>query len=153
MYMSLLGAVAYLYLTRMDLLVFVAACQRHAHKPQIIHVKRLNVIIRWVQRNPKRLTYRGMKSADDTHLRIVSDAAFKKEEEKGHSLRGAVYLRMEGSDSKAFASGGTVHVLEQLCKAIRHVTRSIFSSELHGACDSVDPVSYTHLTLPTTRLV
>ena len=103
-----------MYLTRADILVFVSACQKVASKPKVIHVKRLNVIVRWVQRNPKRLTYRGMKSADDTHLRIVSDAAFKKEEEKGHSLRGAVYLRMEGSDSKAFASGGTVHVLERV---------------------------------------
>ena len=32
-----------------------------------------------------------------THLRVVSDAAFKKETEDGYSLRGALFLRCEGS--------------------------------------------------------
>ena len=98
--MSLLGAVAYLYLTRIDVLVCIAACQRYAHKPLIIHVKRLNVILRWIQRNPKRLVYRAFSAAlreRASHLRIVSDAAFKKEEEKGHSLRGSIYLRVPGN--------------------------------------------------------
>ena len=88
LYMSLLGAVAYLYLTRTDVLVFVSACQRHGHKPSIIHVKRLNTIVRWLQRNPKKLAYVRFEPKN-THLRIISDAAFKQEEEKGHALRGA----------------------------------------------------------------
>ena len=42
LYMSLLGAVAYLAHTRMDDSVFVCSLQRHTHKPKIEHVKRLN---------------------------------------------------------------------------------------------------------------
>jgi len=137
LYMSLLGAVAYLYLTRMDILVFICACQRYAHKPKIIHVKRLNVIVRWIQRNPKKLVYRALKKLAH-HLCVVSDAAFKKEEEKGHSLRGSVYLRVAGNTVDCFHLNGLAHILECVCKALRHVTRSTFSSELHACCDSVD---------------
>ena len=36
------------------------------------------------------------------------------------------------------ATGGHVHVLEFISKAIRHVTRSTFSAELHSCCDSAD---------------
>ena len=128
LYQSLLGALAYLYLTRVDVLVFISACQRHAHAPLVIHVKRLNVIVRWVQRNPVRLHYRKFPDAP-IHLKVVSDAAFKKEEEKGHSLRGSLYLVATGD----YHSNGVVHVLEYLSKALRHVTRSTFSSELHAA--------------------
>ena len=37
-----------------------------------------------------------------------------------------------------FHSNGVVHVLEYLSNALRHVTRSTFSSELHAACDAAD---------------
>jgi hypothetical protein len=121
----------------MDVLVFISACQRYAHKPQIIHVKRLNVIVRWIQKNPQSITYRHFGQIL-THLRVISDAAFKKEEEKGHSLRGSVFIRTAGIDENSFHSSGIIHVLEYICKALRHVTRSTFSSELHACCDSAD---------------
>ena len=43
LFMSLLGAVAYLSHTRIDALVFISALQRHNSKPQIINVKRLKL--------------------------------------------------------------------------------------------------------------
>ncbi len=42
LYMSLLGAVAYLSHTRLDVAVFLCAIQRYGHKPQTQHVKKLN---------------------------------------------------------------------------------------------------------------
>ena len=44
LYRSLLGAVALLLLTRIDIAVFVSALQRWGHAPNIIRVKRLNVL-------------------------------------------------------------------------------------------------------------
>ena len=41
LFMSLLGAVAYALMTRIDVAVYVCAMQRVTHKPKIIHVKRL----------------------------------------------------------------------------------------------------------------
>jgi hypothetical protein len=69
---------------------------------------------------------------------MVGDAAFKKEELKGHSLRGALYLRVSGQNLADFTKGGVVHVLDFSCKAQRHVTRSTFSAELFGGCDTAD---------------
>ena len=58
LFMSLLGAVAHALMTRIDVAVFVCAMQRVTRKPKIIHVKRLNAVLRWMQANPKRLTFR-----------------------------------------------------------------------------------------------
>ena len=90
LFMGLLGAVAYALMTRIDVAVFVRAMQRVTHKPKIIHVKRLNAVLRWMQANPKRLIFR--PATGPSHLRCVGDAAFKKEE-AGHSLQGALFLR------------------------------------------------------------
>ena len=46
LYMSLLGAVAYLAHTRVDAIVFICALQRHTSKPQVQHVKKLDKLLR-----------------------------------------------------------------------------------------------------------
>ena len=111
LYMSLLGAVAYLAHTRLDVVVFICALQRHTSKPQIQHVRKLNKLLNWVKRNPRKLMYRrytgGSRQAEasspKTHLRVVSDAAYKKETEDGYSLRGALYCRGEGQHTESFS--------------------------------------------------
>ena len=45
LYQSLLGAVAYLAQTRVDIVVFICALQRVTHKPTILHVRRLNRLL------------------------------------------------------------------------------------------------------------
>ena len=57
LYMSLLGAVAYASQTRVDALVFICALQRHNSKPKVEHCVRLNKVLKWLQRTPKRLKY------------------------------------------------------------------------------------------------
>ena len=119
LYRSLLGAVAYLSHTRVDIVVFVCAAQRYASKPQIQHVRRLNKLLGWIQRNPRRLVYKNlssglrgetrsamnretMQSRPHTHLRVLSDAAYKKETDDGYSLRGALYCRCSGNSRQSF---------------------------------------------------
>eukprot|EP00972_Heterocapsa_arctica_P086048 12683405-Heterocapsa_arctica.AAC.1 len=81
-----------------------------------------------------------------TDLRCAGDAAFKKEEDEGHSLRGALFLRCSTSGSNPadasnittrYVSGGNladanksifnqsciVHIVDTICKSQRHVTR------------------------------
>ena len=55
LYMSFLGAIAYLSHTRIDVVVFICAGQRYAAKPQVQHARRLNKLLTWIQRNPKKL--------------------------------------------------------------------------------------------------
>jgi len=134
LYQSLLGAVAYAGLTRVDAIVFIVALQRHSHASDVIHVKRLNVLVKWLQKNPKKITYKRFYSKVQ-HIKIIADSSFKKEEDKGHSLRGLLVLLCDGSE---YTKGGVCHVLDFATKALRLVTRSTFSSELLGACDSFD---------------
>ena len=146
LFMSLLGAVAYLSHTRVDALVYISALQRHNSKPQIIHVKRLNKLLAWLQANPKRLAYRQFddsgrnnpEAARQTHLRIVSDAAFKREGDTGHCLRGAMFLRAPGQKEKDFIRSCIVHILDYVCRGQRHVARSTFAAELLSAGDATD---------------
>ena len=111
-------------------MVFIVALQRQNHNPEVRHVRRLDKLLRWVQRNPKKLAYKKYQSKD-SHLRIVSDAAFKKETEKGHCLRGVLYLRAPGNTIESFLATQAetvVHVLDWVCKNQRHVVRSTFAA-------------------------
>jgi hypothetical protein len=145
LYMSLLGAVAYLSHTRPDIVVFVCAMQRHLAKPKVEHAKKLNKLLRWIQRHPKKLTYRPPAQGNTkTHLRVVSDAAFKRETDDGYALRGALFLRCMGSpsnntDTTCFTAKQTIsHPLEWACKSQKRVARSTFSAELLSAGESLD---------------
>ena len=76
-----------------------------------------------------------------THLRVISDAAFKKETDSGHCLRGALFVRAPGNKQTDFAPEGketVVHIIDYLSKAQRHVTRSTFAAELLSAGDAID---------------
>ena len=57
LFISLLGAIAYATHTRVDVMVFIVALQRQNHNPEVQHVRKLNKLLRWVQRNPKKLLY------------------------------------------------------------------------------------------------
>ena len=153
LFQSLLGAVAYFAHTRTDVVVFISALQRHSAKSKIEHIAKLNKLVTWIQRHPKKLHYKcfnnstasgnrqveaGRKKAPDTHLRVVSDAAFKRETVDGYSLRGVLFLRCEGGQSCFNNTNTNVHVLDYICKAQRHVCRSTFAAELLGACDAAD---------------
>ena len=80
---------------------------KKAKKPKIQHAKRLDKFLTWIQRNPKKLTYRDLKGLSESSapsnaqsaafvgirveedklhtLRIISDAAYEKEPEDGYS--------------------------------------------------------------------
>ena len=127
LFMSLLGAVAYALMTRIDIAVFVCALQRVTHKPHIIHVKRLNAVLRWMQANPKRICFK--KMSNNTHLRCVGDAAFRKEENDGRSLRGALFLRADPVHSGSHLTNGVHLGTEgQLAEGSRTSTLTLASS-------------------------
>ena len=70
LYMSLVGAVAFCLITRLDVAVFVVALQRFLQKPRIIHIKRLNAVVRYMQRTPVALAYERLRG--DTCLLMFS---------------------------------------------------------------------------------
>ena len=74
-FMTLLGATAWLLQTRMEIAVYVSALQRHMHCPRAMDLPRLNRVIRWVQRNPRGLTYQQLP--EPRILLAVGDSAFQ----------------------------------------------------------------------------
>ena len=141
LYMSLLGAVAWVLQTRIDLAIFLSALQRQSGKAQAIHVKRLNAVVRYAQRHKRKLVYRRLKilqaSSNKTQLRAIVDSAFRKEGDSGHAARGAVFLRCcDASLVKPISCH--VHFIEYYCGKQRHVTRSTFSAELLAHNDGAD---------------
>ena len=143
LYRSLLGAVAFCSLTRVDGAVFIVALQRHSGKAKNIHIRRLNAVTKWLQKTPKQLLYKRC-STGKQHMLVISDAAFRKEGDEGHSLKGALFLRADAS-SEAWAvsqpslpQSVIVHVIDYYSKKVRHVNRSTFGAELHACCDAGD---------------
>ena len=57
LFWSLLGAAAYFLLTQYQMLVYIVSLQRKTKKPQIIHIRRLNAVVRIVQTRPAHLHY------------------------------------------------------------------------------------------------
>ena len=153
LYLSLLGALAYLSLTRVDIVVFIAALQRFNHSPLVIHAKRLNAVVRWTQRNQVGLIYAPIRREGGCILGI-SDAAFKKEDEDATAMRGCLVVRTDGNAlstrgdaARPTICGGNVHILEYASKKQRHVTRSTFAAELFGACDTADLILVVNLAI------
>ena len=74
-FMTLLGATAWLLQTRMEVAVYVSALQRQMRSARAIDLRRLNRVIRWVQRNPRGLTYQQLP--EPRVLLAIGDSAFQ----------------------------------------------------------------------------
>ena len=57
LFMSLLGGLAWLVLTRLDICVYVQCMQRHAQSPRVEDVRKLNRLLIWVQKRPAGIVY------------------------------------------------------------------------------------------------
>ena len=137
--MSLLGGLAWLVLTRVDLAVYVQALQRRAHSPRVVDFKRLNTVVRYSRRKRVGIFY-GPLDMSKLCITVFSDAAFKAvpEESSGLALRGCVILLAEANKDELLSPKGNCHMLEYVCRRQRRVVRSTYSAELNGLIDSVE---------------
>ena len=143
MFMSLLGAVAWLVLTRVDIPVYVQALQRATHKATIGHCLKLNKIVRWLRRKECNLTFHSLSGRVRTL--VVSDAAFRREDPSALAMRGAIVGVSEIGDSSG--PGGLFHTLEWYSRRQRRVTRSTFGAETQALADSYEVGRVINLTL------
>ena len=83
LYMSLVGAMAWLIMTMPAICIYVAFLQRQTQSPTLGHVRRANRVLRWIKRNKGRLGiwFRRLKPP----LRVVtlSDSAFNARDYQG----------------------------------------------------------------------
>ena len=132
-YASVLGAVAYCMLTQLHLLIYIVALQRRSHSPTYLHCRRLNALLRHMQRHPRFLMFAAMTCSK--RLVVHSDSGFTKEQERGYGVRAANHLR-EGVSRSTRKT--VYHFLHGECRGHRRVTSSTYSSELQAAIDAVD---------------
>ena len=69
---------------------------------------------------------------------MITDSAFKKEEQTGHSLKGTLLLRVPDTRTDISTGKFKCHLFDFNTKRISNVTRSTFSAELFGLCDACD---------------
>ena len=120
--------------TRIDMGVYISALQRVSHKPFAVHLRRLNRVFRYMQKNPRRLEYRALRPP--VFLIGIGDSAFKMPDEADASplvMRGYVWALASYSDSKY-----NLQVLEYVSSRQHHVCRGVWSAELHNQCDMAD---------------
>ena len=77
-YQSLLGAVAWLNQTRVDIAVYTQALQRATHKCTLGHISKLNKLVRWLRRKTCNLVFHTLQKP--RKVLVVSDAAFRRED-------------------------------------------------------------------------
>ena len=125
-------------LTRPDMAVYVQALQRHAAAPRIIDCKRLNTVVRCIQRQRIGIWYRRIPG--ELKLVVFSDAAFKTqpEESSGLALRGCTIWLTSTTGGGLTAADGGGQLLEWICRRQRRVVRSTFSAALNGVIDSLE---------------
>ena len=136
---SVLGAVVWIVFTRAELAVYVQALRRMAHAPRIKDCKRLNIVIRHVERH-----ICGLESVTFPHpFKLVAfmDAVVKAqfEEFTGLALRGLVaVLCGDGGGHAPSRKNNNVNFIDFIVRRQRRVFRSIFSAELDGLVDRIE---------------
>ena len=151
-FLSTIMSLAYALLTRSDIAVYLIALQKFLQKPQYLHLRKLNGVLRWAQKHPHALTYLRMTCAKK--LEVHSDTGFRREENEegdvdGKAIRGINIIRL-GTEHTDIAGAGVkfvCHLLDWLVGAVKVVVRSTFTAETHGVIGGADQGISIALTL------
>ena len=95
MFMSLVGALAWLTLTMPAICIYVAFLQRQCKAPTLGHVRRANRLLRWIRRNKTRLGIWFQRLKPPLRVMTLSDSAFKAQDYQGLVMRGCIILLAE----------------------------------------------------------
>ena len=95
LFMSLVGALAWLTLTMPAISIYVAFLQRPCKAPVLGHVRRANRLLRWIRRNKKRLGIWFQKLKLPVRVITLSDSAFNAQDYQGLLMWGCIILLIE----------------------------------------------------------
>ena len=132
---------------RLDICIYVQCMQRHSQSPRVEDIRKLNRLLRWVQKRPAGIVYFRRKAAEFRwRLSAVSDSAFRSLEENttGLALRGFVVMLTVYDKEHP---GGICVILDYGTKKHKRVNRSTFAAELNAAVDTVDVATVVQFTL------
>ena len=143
-FMSLLGALAWLGQTRPDVLVHIQALQRHGHAPRKMDLLRANAVLKYVKKRSSGLWYPRMSKP--RRLIVFSDAAFRArpDEASGLALKG---LAIGLTDAGRLHGDIPFHLIEFQSNRQRRVVRSTFAAELNALLDATERAYHVQLLL------
>ena len=95
LYMSLVGAMAWLIMTMPCICIYVAYLQRQTQAPNLGHIRRANRLLRWIRRNKSRLGIWFRRLRPPLRVVTLSDSAFKAQDYQGLVMRGCVIVLAE----------------------------------------------------------
>ena len=147
LFMSLLGGLAWLVLTRVDICIYVQCMQRHTQNPRVEDIKKLNRLLVWVQKRPAGIVYHRYNDPKNRwRIQAVSDSAFRSLEDNttGLALRGFIVILVIYDET---TPGGKSLVLDYGTKKHKRVNRSTFAAELNAAVDTLDIATLVQFTL------
>ena len=145
LYMSLVGALAWLILTIPAISIYVAYLQRQTKAPNMGHIRRANRILRWLRRHSKRLGVWFRRVRTPVRVMTLSDSAFKAQDYQGLVMRGFIVRLIEvpgpkgGDASLTRVPGGEVRcqVLDWYARKHSRVVRSTYAAELLSLLDAI----------------
>jgi len=156
-FLSLLGGVAWVTQSRMDVCIYTVALQRKAKSPKVEHLLRLNRLVKWLRRKPVRMLYAKLQqnSEEQRNIRtsVITDSAFRKETTTGLCMRGFI-IGLTPLDPNT--PGGPIHFIDWGAKKQKKITRSTYAAELHSLVDGYElgkivTSAYTELCVPRIR--
>ena len=104
-YMQLLGGGAWTVLTRADAAIYIQALQRRAHAPRVVDCRRLNLVVRFLQRHKVGIVYEYVPGPH--RLLGYPDAVFKAQEGReqwSRHLAGALSSSSQANQHRTTAS-------------------------------------------------
>ena len=163
LFMSLVGALAWLILTMPAICIYVAFLQRHAKEPMIGHIRQANRLLQWIRKNLSRLGLRYKPLRGPLRLITLSDSAFKAQDTQGLVMRGCMIMLAEAGNlksgdalaattphsTKVWHTGDQIqcHVLDWYSRKHSRVVRSTYAAELLSLLDATNQGSIIQLCL------
>ena len=145
LFMSLVGALAWLILTIPSIGIYVAYLQRQTKSPNMGHIRRANRLLRWLRRHSKRLGVWFRRLRAPIRVMTLSDSAFKAQDFQGLVMRGCIVLLVESTNALSDESSSTngngrevcCQVLDWYARKHSRVVRSTYAAELLSLLDAI----------------
>ena len=153
-YSEQLGKVAWMVLTRADDAIYIQSLQRRNHNPRYSDIKRLNAVIRHMQRKPLGI-WCPMIRTENVRILGFTDSAFKAQEDENTALALRGLAALIASDDKREQQKGVIeigtdhdiHLMEWIVRRLKRVVRSTFAAELNALIDTIESLLLLQLIL------
>ena len=139
---SLLGALAWLLVTRADIAAHVGYLQRLARKAKLRHIHVINAVLKYCKRVSTGIKF--VKLPGKPHILIVADSAYQANESKDDCVACRGYFIFLAHQISA--TEYVVQLLDFLSKKLQVISRSAFAAEMRNALEAAqDGINYAVL--------